>query len=112
MNKVLLINLLGKKKILESGNEFLTRLMQYHTSSIVESQAIINELINISNVQYMDVELKNFFANPALKKKIDKYDGKVIELLGKFQAIWDSPGIALDPLDVNQLDSVFHLFNG
>ncbi|KAJ8664344.1 hypothetical protein QAD02_006006 [Eretmocerus hayati] len=70
------------------------------------SRILSNRLMEIPNVVNFDVELRRFFAGSALAKEIENLDGHDIETAARFQAIWDAPGISLDPLGIHQLQEI------
>ncbi|XP_014218086.1 uncharacterized protein LOC106646558, partial [Copidosoma floridanum] len=69
------------------------------------------ELSRMSNVENVNVGLEKFFHGSVVSKKIGQLTVDKLELAAKFHAIWEAPGIALEPLNAHQLSSVARLFN-
>ncbi|OXU21995.1 hypothetical protein TSAR_016566 [Trichomalopsis sarcophagae] len=62
----------------------------------------------LSNVRSVDTSARKFFAKSVMSKRIQADDlrSEEIESAAKFQLIWDSPGVSLEPLLVHQLESI------
>ncbi|XP_014233973.1 uncharacterized protein LOC106657142 [Trichogramma pretiosum] len=86
-----------------------------HLTTMVPSRNIEDEmqskLKKIPNVRIVNVSIEDFFKRSSLRKRVWQLTRDQLELAAKYQIIWNSPGISLEPSAAWQLDNLDHLIN-
>ncbi|XP_011503240.1 PREDICTED: uncharacterized protein LOC105366480 [Ceratosolen solmsi marchali] len=104
---IFIINLLINEEYISSKKKKILILNNVNSSET----KLRYKLSEISNVNNIDISVDRFFARSIMSKGIKRLNSHKIELAAKFQVIWESSGIALEPLTILQLESVKHFIN-
>ncbi|XP_058796540.1 uncharacterized protein LOC131667249 [Phymastichus coffea] len=81
-------------------------------TSTANKADVRSRLLEMANVRSVELDVAKLFERSVLSRRLSgNSTSEQIELAAKFQVIWDSSGISLEPRDVVQLESALHFLD-